>query len=294
MFVTVIIPTYHDWSRLNLCLESLKNQSYAQDDFEVLVVNNAPADPCPETIEFEPNVVLLEEAKPGSYAARNKALQLAKGEMLAFTDSDCIADKDWIMNAVAHFKREPSLKRIAGHIELFYASEKRNWAETYESVYAFRQDIAATLGASVTGNMFAYRYLFQEGEVGPFNDTLFSGGDYEWSMRSNKKQKKIAYKEDVIVNHPARDRFKDLKAKSKRLAGHVRDKKLKNSINFYKFLIPPLRSFSWSKGKPLKTRLKAFAVKYYLNLIRFKECFKIIYFKSIIFVFHAKLNIIIN
>ncbi|EAQ47943.1 glycosyltransferase [Leeuwenhoekiella blandensis] len=280
MFVTVIIPTYHDWSRLALCLASLRDQSYAQDDFEVLVVNNAPEDPCPETINFEPNVALLEEAKPGSYAARNKALQLAKGELLAFTDSDCIADKDWIMNAVAHFKKEPSLKRIAGHIELFYTSERRNWAEVYESVYAFRQDIAATLGASVTGNMFAYSYLFQEDKVGTFNDTLFSGGDHEWSIRAKSMNLPIEYKEDVIINHPARDTMRVLVNKSKRITGNVKSVKGSEFIQVFRFLVPPIRTWSWSRNKPFDIRIKAFTVKYYLNLIRFIEGLKIVYLKK--------------
>ena len=41
-FVSVIIPTYHDWDRLKLCLKALEQQRYPTDRFEVLVVNNDP------------------------------------------------------------------------------------------------------------------------------------------------------------------------------------------------------------------------------------------------------------
>lgn len=46
-FVSVIIPTYHDWDRLKKCIEALKIQTYPSDLFEVIIVNNDPADKAP-------------------------------------------------------------------------------------------------------------------------------------------------------------------------------------------------------------------------------------------------------
>src|SRR5690606_33493940 len=101
--ISVIIPTYHDWARLILCVEALKNQSFPQEDFEVLIVNNDPLDKVPAGFPIFPNFSIINEEKPGSYAARNSAIKIAKGEILAFTDSDCIPDKDWLQNAYRYF-----------------------------------------------------------------------------------------------------------------------------------------------------------------------------------------------
>lgn len=45
--VSVIVPTYYDWSRLKKCVAALDNQSLARDNFEVIIVNNAPDDSPP-------------------------------------------------------------------------------------------------------------------------------------------------------------------------------------------------------------------------------------------------------
>src|SRR5215217_5319918 len=111
--VSIIIPTYHDWARLELCIEAIKSQSYPAHLIEVIIVNNDPDDSPPEMFKIEPNIKLISESKPGSYAARNTALENISGEIVAFTDSDCIPDIDWISNAAAYFDKNPDVTRIA-------------------------------------------------------------------------------------------------------------------------------------------------------------------------------------
>ena len=98
-FVTVIIPTYNDWNRLDKCLLALSNQTYLQKNFEVVVINNNSLDAAPENIK-KYNFTMHTENKPGSYASRNKGICIAKGDILAFTDSDCIPNLYWIERAV--------------------------------------------------------------------------------------------------------------------------------------------------------------------------------------------------
>src|SRR5690554_2984846 len=97
--ISVIIPTYKDWERLALCLQALENQSFKPSNFEIIVINNLPGDLPPAAFKLPKNAVLVDEGKPGSYAARNTGIGMAKGEILAFTDSDCIPHKDWLINA---------------------------------------------------------------------------------------------------------------------------------------------------------------------------------------------------
>lgn len=132
----------------------------------------------------------------------------------------------------------------------------------------------------MTGNMLAYRRLFSIDCVGLFNENLYSGGDSEWSIRAQKLGFKIQYGKNVIINHPARDDFSLLVSKSRRLAGHVRGGKFHENIYIFKLLLPPVKSFRWSKGKPVNFRLTAFFVKYYLNLVQFWESICIIFFKK--------------
>ncbi|WP_029935156.1 glycosyltransferase family 2 protein [Thiomicrospira pelophila] len=213
--ISVIIPTYHDWPRLQLCLNALEAQTIRQQDFEILVVNNDPQDTPPIELKLPTNCQLLSEQKPGSYAARNAALGIAKGEVIAFTDSDCIPEENWLINAVERLQK--GAERIAGRVELFFKSDKLTLAEIYEKAFAFDQESNAKAGGSVTANMITWRKHFDT--VGWFNDSLMSGGDNEWGWRAKDLGIPIQYAPDVVVKHPARDSLKEIFQKQKRVSG---------------------------------------------------------------------------
>jgi len=271
MIVSIIIPTYKDWTRLSLCLAALKQQTYK--DFEVIVVNNDEDSNVPIDVSSFSNLKLLHETTPGSYAARNTGLRNAKGHILGFTDSDCIPEPNWIENAVKFFESNPQISRIAGHIELFYSSKSLNLAELYESVYAFRQDINATMGISVTGNMFSLRTVFDN--VGDFNSDFLSGGDNEWSLRANGKGYLISYVKDVVIKHPARNSLDELKGKAIRVAGSQCKKGYWGLKKALLFMLPPLNSLKWSKDLSLVNKVKVLLVKYYLNISQAIEILKV-------------------
>lgn len=216
-FISIIVPTYSDWGRLAQCIKSLSNQTYPPHSFEVIIVNNNPADDMPANFWLPQNHKLIMEPKPGSYAARNAALKIARGEIIGFTDSDCIPDPNWIKNAVEYFESHPSCSRIAGQISIFFKSSKPTAAELYNSLFSFPQKMhAQATGTSVTGNLFTYRLVFDK--IGFFNENLLSLGDLEWGKIAHKAGYEIHYVENVIVHHPART-FTELVKKEKRVGG---------------------------------------------------------------------------
>lgn len=267
-FVSVIIPTYHDWERLKLCLKALESQTYPQNRFEVIVINNDPEDPVPE-MELPPSFQIISESKPGSYAARNKGIALAKGEIFAFTDSDCIPRKDWLERAVEQLLG--GAERVAGHIELFFRKKELTFAEIYEKVFEFDQEQFAKVGASATANMITYRKHFEV--VGLFNETLFSGGDMEWGWRAKLKGISIEFGKEVVVRHPARSKIKDLKKKKRRIMGGKAN--ISNSIRERKkfwvirgFMPPVIALLKLRKRKDITLYEKtvALGVLYYLKV----------------------------
>ncbi|MBE0505982.1 MAG: glycosyltransferase [Marinospirillum sp.] len=211
--VSVIIPTYHDWDRLALCIEALKSQTYPAETFEVIIVNNDPDDAASE-LNLTENFQLISESSPGSYAARNAGLAIARGEIVAFTDSDCIPDKDWIINSVKHL--EEGAERLAGRVELFFKSKRHSISEIYEKAFSFDQELTASYGGAITANMITWKKNFDI--VGLFDSNLMSGGDNEWAGRAEAMGIKVVYAKDAIVYHPARDSIKDLIKKKRRVA----------------------------------------------------------------------------
>src|SRR5690606_10317828 len=100
----VIVPVYRDWTGLSRCLDALSRQSYPRTAFEVIVANNDPRSDVPSAIR-EREALIVDQKIPGSYAARNKAVEHASGEILAFTDSDCTPADDWLERGVQRLLR---------------------------------------------------------------------------------------------------------------------------------------------------------------------------------------------
>ncbi|MEJ2649544.1 MAG: glycosyltransferase [Sedimentisphaerales bacterium] len=228
-FVSVVIPTYRDWERLQLCIDALAKQTYPADKFEILVINNDPSESALEAFCLPVNGKLFVESRVGSYAARNKGIKESRGQILAFTDSDCIPAPGWIENAVAILIS--GADRIGGKVELFYSSNRLNLAEKYQKAFAFRQENSTARGFSVTANMLTWLDVFDK--VGLFDDLLMSGGDYEWGVRAYNAGFGITYSPNVIVRHPARHQLSALLHKRRRTTGGIAAiKKSEGTIEF--------------------------------------------------------------
>ncbi|MEH6607261.1 MAG: glycosyltransferase family A protein [Pseudomonadales bacterium] len=216
-FVSVIIPVYNDWGRLASCIECLKNQSFQSDCFEIIVVDNGSTSTSQGFGIFGEHVTILVEESKGSYAARNCGLERAKGDIVAFTDSDCLPDKDWLKNGVAELTKIGRKGMVAGKIEVF--SKYRNKptsVELYDSVFGFDQKrymLDSHYGA--TANMMVWREAFSE--IGVFDKALYSGGDKQWGLRAWKAGYDQVYVEGAVVEHPARRTLREHLVKVKRV-----------------------------------------------------------------------------
>jgi len=217
-FVSVIIPVYNDLDRLLTCLENLAVQTYPKDRYEVVVVDNG-SQPSPRAVTDKFDFcILTQEATPGSYAARNKGIGVAKGEVFAFTDADCTPQPGWIEKGVEILQRAGTNSLVGGRIKVFFADPSRpTLAERFEDIFAFHQERYITdLNYAATANLFAWRGAFDD--VGAFDAGLKSGGDREWCVRAHGVGYQLIYGQDAVVGHPARRTLRELFAKHARVA----------------------------------------------------------------------------
>lgn len=215
-FVSVIIPVYNDSVRLQKTLQALYLQTYPYTRYEVIVVDNASDDGVFTVVRQFPNAQISYEEKRGSYAARNTGIAAAKGEIIAFTDSDCIPHTDWISQGVQALMDNPKAGLIAGHIEFFFAGHSPTVGEYVDSIFHLRQEhYSRVQHFGATGNVFTWRSVFDH--VGEFNDQLYSMGDKEWGQRVFAAGYEVIYSPKAVVRHPARN-TQDLLAKARRCA----------------------------------------------------------------------------
>jgi glycosyltransferase involved in cell wall biosynthesis len=111
--VSVAICTRDRSQSIGTTLDSLMGQTY--QNFEILVVDNAPSDDATERIirSRYPRVRYILEPHPGLDCARNRAIHEACGELLAYIDDDAIADPRWVQSVVAAFDT-PDVTCITG------------------------------------------------------------------------------------------------------------------------------------------------------------------------------------
>jgi O-antigen biosynthesis protein len=97
--VTVVVASYNGAATLKTCLQSLENLHYP--DYEVVLVDDGSTDATQEIAALFPKVRnIRHETNRGLSAARNTGIYAASGEIIAFTDSDCRADEDWLFYLV--------------------------------------------------------------------------------------------------------------------------------------------------------------------------------------------------
>lgn len=94
--ISVVIPTYNRSSMLKDCLFSLRDQSI--DDYEVIVVDDGCNDDTKNVFESikRKDFKYFRQENKGPAAARNLGIRNSKGKIIAFTDDDCVVDKDWL------------------------------------------------------------------------------------------------------------------------------------------------------------------------------------------------------
>lgn len=204
MKLSVIIPTYNDWTKLAQCLIALEEQTLDMRQYEVIVVNNNETDQLPEEFKLPESVRLIHEPQPGSYVARNKGVTIAEGDILAFTDSDCLPDKYWLANALKCFETS-TCDLIGGEVKIIRNGEKNRYGYIYDHLTAFQQHMNVPLGRGVTANLFVKKSVFKA--VGGFDSKIKSGGDWDFTLRCTEKGYKMIYAEEVLVLHPARNLF---------------------------------------------------------------------------------------
>jgi len=190
-YVSVVIPAYNEEKYLPLCLESIKRQNYA-GAYEVIVVDNASTDDTAK-IALAMGAKVVYESKRSPACARQKGLEAAKGDIVAFIDADTQAPTCWLSTLVERFAREPGTVVISGPYAFFDAgsfTRIMSYVGNFISIsldQLFRR--AFNKGGALWGSNFAVRRETALG-VGGFDTSIkFYGEEYELSLRLKNKGK---------------------------------------------------------------------------------------------------------
>jgi glycosyltransferase involved in cell wall biosynthesis len=202
IIVSVVIPTYNRKESLKKTLESLFNQTYPKNNYEIIVCDDKSTDGTEnvvkELMKVSPCELRYFKVKgkyKGPGPARNVGIENARGEIIGFTDDDCIAAPTWIEQAAPHFEAE----KIGG-IQGIIASQDYK-PNKLERLFKFRicQTHYGDTGQYATGNLFFRRKAIIE--AGCFDPKIVLGEDIDLAYRVKKKGYKILFNGKSIVYH---------------------------------------------------------------------------------------------
>ena len=236
-FVSVIIPVFNDAVGLFKALKALAEQSYPQDRFEVVVVDNGSTQDMAAVCAKHANVRYEFENIASSYRARNRGVAVSRGSVLAFTDADCLPDPGWIENGVQHLIQDSSLGLLGGPVEVFPKHPTDpNAVEVYEMITAFPIELFIRRWSfTVTANLFVRRAVFEE--VGGFHSSLKSAGDLEWGQRATRAGHTLGFCQRAEIRHPARSTLGALLQKTRRIQGGLHDlRQLRGNLPLWPYL----------------------------------------------------------
>jgi cellulose synthase/poly-beta-1,6-N-acetylglucosamine synthase-like glycosyltransferase len=244
---------------------------------EIVVIDNGPDPSLRAQVEATPRARYLFEAQASSYAARNRGIGASAAELLAFTDADCVPTREWLANGVRRLVSAPEVDVLGGRVRVIPKDPLHPTAiELFEMRYALPQErLISSAGFAVTANLMTRREVFRR--VGEFDSTLRSGGDLEWGHRVTAAGLQIAFCEEAVVEHPARDRLSQVLARARRVAGGQyrlsRAHPWELVAQTVRSLLRPARDlvFSPSAGYSAAARLRVFPVDVCFQLVKVLE-----------------------
>ena len=231
--VTVAVCSRDRSADLARCLDSLRRLDVHGLDLELLVIDNAPSTSATEElVRRHPEVRYVREPRPGLDWARNRAIEEARGDVVAFTDDDVVVDPGWARALAEVFASDPDVMVVTG---LVAPAELETQAQVLFEDHggfgrglarrAFRVDVAAGeraapqhggAGRFGTGaNMAFRRSLFDE--VGRFDPAMDVGtptngaGDLEMFFRALKAGHTLVYEPAALVWHRHRRDYDQLR-----------------------------------------------------------------------------------
>jgi GT2 family glycosyltransferase len=196
--ISVIIPAFNAATTLPDCLTALKNQTI-REAYEVIVVDDGSTDGTAEHAQTA-NVQLIRcPQNRGAAAARNQGIQAARGDIICFTDADCVPQPDWLAELTRPLRQQPNLTAVKG----IYATRQRQLVARFVQIeYEDKYDLMARQPQIDFVDTYSAAYRHQALlEVGGFDEGIFYVEDQELSFRLAAKGCVMVFQPTAVVYH---------------------------------------------------------------------------------------------
>jgi cellulose synthase/poly-beta-1,6-N-acetylglucosamine synthase-like glycosyltransferase len=212
---SVVIPAYNAGKTLPDTLIALKQQSVSPAEYEVIVVDDGSTDETAALARcFGANCI--SQPNRGPAAARNYGVRVSRGEIILFTDADCVPDQDWIKQMTLPFRNERTVG-VKGAYRTRQTELAARFAQAeFEDRYDLLKKVAAIDMVDTYSAAFRREVFIK---IGMFDESfpVANNEDTELSYRLCAAGYLLKFNSEALVYHRHPDSFaKYLRLKYKR------------------------------------------------------------------------------
>ncbi len=194
--ISVVVPTYNRLELLKDQVNALLSQSLNQEMYEVIIVNDGSQDGTHKYLDqisgFYPNLRIFHHQNGGPAKARNTALKAALGKIIAFTDDDCVVDKNWLETILSNWN-----DTLVGMQGATYTDRARITPLTHQIDNEHGHNSGPTCNAAYLRLTLLEIGGFDESFPFPHNEDA----DVSWQIQQRGK---VAFCPTMRVYHPPR------------------------------------------------------------------------------------------
>ncbi len=197
MKVSVVVPAYNEEKRISRCLEALKNQTFRP--YEIIVSDGGSTDRTVAIAKKYGRVVVA--PRRGISLGRKLGGFAAKGDIICFTDADCLPSSQWLENAAASFK--PGVVFVTGPIRPMTRSLALK--AVYRVIFEVFVPFVFLIGKPMTAgwNICCTRAAFRR--IGGFDEDVVTAEDLEFLSRLTKTGKSVYSPKAVVYTSTRRE-----------------------------------------------------------------------------------------
>ncbi|MBI2810513.1 MAG: glycosyltransferase [Candidatus Melainabacteria bacterium] len=202
--VSIIVPTYERPLQLRNCLTALSTLNYEKSKFEVIVVDDGSVQNLSPVIKTfsDLNISLVRQSNQGPATARNVGVSCAQGEIVAFTDDDCLPGENWLKALISALENNHQ-RVVGGRIQNKLSDNC--YSQASQSITEFLYDFYALNHTEMrfftTNNLACFVDGFKES--GGFCTQFFSNAseDRDFCNRWLLAKKELCYAPEAVVEH---------------------------------------------------------------------------------------------
>lgn len=252
-FISIITPVFNAENRVPFFIEAVQQQSFPREEYEIIVVDNGSTDQTAQKVQSFPDVIYLERTDiQNPYAARNKGIIYAKGEILVLLDINCMPLPHWLEKGINRLQ-DPDVDLAGGHISFVFSKEE-TLGEWYDSLlFVDMEDLIRRGQSCAGGNLFFKRKVLNA--IGPFPENHRSGMDLYWTKKATNAGFNLVYEPEAEVRYPAR-KLKPLLKKVFRVGTGQPKVWLDNEMHPLKLILLMLFQFVPPGTRELKEKIR--------------------------------------